>query len=151
MKRHLARTAVWGERILEVAVASMVVPTAVAAVLGFVMLHAAGLSGEEAVSMLLQVASRVPALVPICMTLPALAAIFLRDQMLSVILAAMVIGGAAGTGATRSVATALPEDHLIAGSIGALIAAVSCLSAAIYARRALRRVAEMSDRLRAAQ
>lgn len=151
MKRRLARAAVWGERILEVAVASMVVPTAVAAFLGFILLQAAGLSSEEAVSMLLQVASRVPALVPICMTLPALAAIFLRDQMISVILAAMVIGCAAGTAATRSVETALPEDHLIAGSIGALIAAVSCLSAVIYARCALRRVAEMSDRLKAVQ
>ncbi|WP_173051031.1 hypothetical protein [Bosea sp. ANAM02] len=151
MKARFARAAVWGERILEVAVASMVVPTAVAALLGFLLLHAAGLNSEEAVSLLLEVASRVPALVPICMTLPALAAIFLRDQMLSVILAAVVIGGAAGTGATRSVATALPQDHMIAGSIGALIAALSCQSAAIYARRALRRVDEMAARLKAVQ
>jgi hypothetical protein len=140
-----------GERILEVAVASMVVPTAVAALLGFLVLHAAGLSSDEAVSLLMEVASRVPALVPICMTLPALAAILLRDQLLSVILAAMVIGAAAGSGPTRSVATALPQDHMIAGSIGALIAALSCLSAVIYARRALRRVDEMSARLKAVQ
>lgn len=151
MKQYLARAAVWGERIVEVAVAAMVVPTLVAALLALAVLHAMGLDGSEATRLLTEVALRVPALVPICMTLPALAGIFLRDQLMSVVLAAMVIGAAAGTGATRSVANALPADHMIAGSLGAVIAAAACLSAAIYARRALRRVDEMSARLRAGQ
>ncbi|CAH1692055.1 conserved membrane hypothetical protein [Hyphomicrobiales bacterium] len=151
MRARLLGFAVWGERFLEIAVAVMVVPPLVGGLMGFALLHAAGVDNGEAVSLLMDVARRAPALVPICMTLPALAAIFLRNQLLSVVLAAMFIGAAAGTGATLSVPTALPQDHMIAGSIGAFIAALSCLSAAIYARRARRRVDEMSARLKAAQ
>ena len=151
MRARLLGFAVWGERFLEMAVATMVVPTLVGGLMGFGLLRAAGVDNGEAVSLLMEVARRAPALVPICMTLPALAAIFLRDQLLSVVLAAMVIGGTAGAGATLSVPSTLPQDHMIAGSIGALIAALSCLSAVIYARSALRRVDEMEARLKAVQ
>jgi len=151
VRARLLGFAVWGERFLEMAVATMVVPTLVGGLMGFGLLRAAGVDNEEAVSLLMEVARRAPALVPICITLPALAAIFLRDQLLSVVLAAMVIGAAAGAGATLSVPTTLPQDHMIAGSIGALIAALSCLSAAIYARRAMRRIDEMAARLKAVQ